>query len=109
MNADEISRAATNYEVGNRLLFENDTVRVWDITLEPGERLPFHCHRTSYFYRCEAAGVSRVGALDGSGATYDSPQDEVVFHEIPPDETMIHDLTNVGDTVLRFTTVELVT
>ena len=48
-----------------------------------------------------------MSALDGSGATYDSPQDEVVFHDIPTGEPMIHDLTNVGDTVLRFTTVEL--
>ncbi len=108
MDPAEIARAATNYQVGSRLLFENGAVRVWDITLEPGERLPFHCHRTSYFYRCEAAGSSRVGALDGSGAIYDSPLDEVVFHDIPAGETMIHDLTNVGDTVLRFTTVELV-
>ena len=108
MDPDEIARSATNYQVGSRLLFENGAVRVWDITLEPGERLPFHCHRTSYFYRCEAAGSSRVGALDGSGAIYDSPLDEVVFHDIPAGETMIHDLTNVGDTVLRFTTVELV-
>ncbi len=107
MDADEIARAATNYEVGSRLLFENDRVRVWDITLAPGERLPLHCHRTSYFYRCEAAGISRVGTPDGRGETYDSPLDEVVFHEIPPGELMIHDLTNVGETELRFTTVEL--
>jgi hypothetical protein len=105
--ADELVRGAANFEVGSKLLFENDEVRVWDITLAPGERLPFHCHRTSYFYRCESAGVSRVRTHEGAVATYDSHLDEVTFHEIGPADTVIHDLTNVGDTVLRFTTVEL--
>ena len=34
-----------NVQVGTRLLFENERIRVWDITLEPGERLPFHRRR----------------------------------------------------------------
>ena len=105
--ADELIRGATNFEVGSRLLFENERARFWDITLAPGERLPFHCHRTSYFYRCESPGLSRVRSPDGSVATYDSHLDEVTFHEIAPGEIVIHDLTNVADTVLRFTTVEL--
>ena len=29
-----------NIQVGTRLLFENERIRVWDITLEPGQRLP---------------------------------------------------------------------
>ncbi len=104
----ELERAAENHVVGSRLLYENERVRVWDITLEPGERLPFHCHRTSYFYRCESGGVSRVREPDGSEMVYDSPRDEVTFQHIVPGETLVHDLTNVGRTVLRFTTVELV-
>lgn len=105
--ADELGRAPGNFEVGSRLLFENERVRVWDITLAPGDRLPFHCHRTSYFYRCESAGLSRVRSLDGAVASDESRLDEVTFHDIPPGEAVIHDLTNVGDAVLRFTTVEL--
>lgn len=106
--ADELERARSNFQVGSRLLLENERVRVWDITLAPGERLPFHCHRTSYFYRCESAGRSRVRTPDGTVTTYESPLDEVVFHRIEPGEELVHDLANVGDTVLRFTTVELV-
>ena len=105
--SEELEWASSNFTAGSRLLFENDRIRVWDITLAPGARLPFHCHRTSYFYRCESAGVSRVGRLDGGAETYDSALDEVTFHEIPLGETRIHDITNVGETVLRFTTVEL--
>ena len=96
-----------NTQVGSRLLFENDRIRVWDITLAPGERLPFHRHRTSYFYRCEAGGTLRVRTPDGAEAVYESPADEVRFHEIAPEDVVVHDLENVGETTVRFTTVEL--
>ena len=96
-----------NFVVGTRLLFENERIRVWDITLQPGERLDFHRHRTSYFYRCEAGGRIRVGTPEGDGAEYESPLDEVHFHEIGPDDLVVHDLENVGETTVRFTTVEL--
>ena len=96
-----------NVVVGTRLLFENERVRVWDITLEPGERLPLHRHRTSYFYRCEAGGRLRVGTAEGDVGEYESPVDEVHFHEIGPEELVVHDLENIGQTTVRFTTVEL--
>jgi beta-alanine degradation protein BauB len=92
-----------SFAVGTRLLFENERIRVWDITLEPGQQLPIHRHRTSYFYRCEAAGTVRVGLLDGSSEVYESPRDEVHFHEIGPEDLVVHDLENVGETTVRFT------
>jgi beta-alanine degradation protein BauB len=96
-----------NVVVGTRLLFGNERIRVWDITLEPGERLPFHRHRTSYFYRCEAGGRLRVRTPEGEEAEYESPADEVHFLEIGPGDLVVHDLENVGGTTVRFTTVEL--
>jgi beta-alanine degradation protein BauB len=108
VSAAELEHASENFVVGSRLLFENDRIRVWDITLAPGERLPFHRHRTSYFYRCESGGTLRVRLPDGTESVYESPTDEVHFHEIGPDELVIHDLENVGETTVRFTTVEFV-
>ena len=96
-----------NFQVGTRLLFENERIRVWDITLESGQRLAFHRHRTSYFYRCEAGGRLRVRTPEGHDAQYASPIDDVHFHEIGPDDLVVHDLENVGETTVRFTTVEL--
>jgi quercetin dioxygenase-like cupin family protein len=96
-----------NVVVGTRLLYENERIRVWDITLEPGEVLPLHRHRTSYFYRCETGGTVRVGLPDGTAEVYESPTDEVHFHEIGPDDLVVHDLANVGETTVQFTTVEL--
>lgn len=107
MRPVELEDASDNFQIGTRLLFENERIRVWDITLAPGERLPFHRHRTSYFYRCESGGSLRVGHPDGTHEEYESPADEVHFHEIGPNDVVIHDLANVGQTTVRFTTVEL--
>jgi hypothetical protein len=103
---DELERAFENRTVGTRLLFET-AVRVWEIALRPRERLPFHRHATSYFYRCHSSGRLRVRTPDGDVAEYDSPVDEVHFHEIGPQDVVVHDLENAGDTVVTFTTVEL--
>jgi quercetin dioxygenase-like cupin family protein len=105
--ADELARAAENFAVGTRLLHEDDRIRVWDITLAPGERLPFHRHRTSYFYRCESGGTVLLRHPDGAEEVYESPADEVHFHDIGPDDLVVHELENVGETTVRYTTVEL--
>jgi beta-alanine degradation protein BauB len=89
------------------VLFESDRVRIWDITLEPGERLAFHRHRTSYFYRSHAAGLLRVRLPDGTESVYPTEVDEVHFHEIGVNDVVVHDLQNVGETTVSFTTVEL--
>ena len=44
---------------------------------------------------------------EGDEAEYESPADEVHFHEIGPNDLVVHDLENVGETTVRFTTVEL--
>ena len=105
--ADELARAGENFVVGSRLLYEDGRIRVWDITLAPGERLPFHRHRTTYFYRCHSGGPTRVRFPDGTGVEYASAADEVHVHEIGPQDFVVHDLENAGDTLLAFTTVEL--
>ena len=105
--ADELAQAAENFVVGSRLLFEDELIRVWDITLEPGQRLPFHRHRSTYFYRCHTGGPTRVRFPDGTGSVYESVADEVHVHEIGPDDVVVHDLENAGHTPLVFTTVEL--
>jgi hypothetical protein len=41
-------------QVGTRIMFENDRVRVWDLALEPGESLEKHIHRLDYFFIVES-------------------------------------------------------
>ena len=56
-------------EVGTKLIFENERVRVWEFTLQPGESIEAHRHDHDYlFYPIEggtlevirASGVTRL-------------------------------------------------
>ena len=106
--ADELARAEQNVEVGTKLLYENERIRVWENLLAPGERLPFHCHRTPYFWVC----------IDGGRAIQRYPDGHLIHVEFDPHDTdyldeerladeRIHDLENTGDTTFRFHTFEL--
>ena len=37
-------------QVGTELLFENDRVRVWSLTLQPGQASPRHRHERDYLF-----------------------------------------------------------
>lgn len=63
-------------QVGTRVLFENERVRVWDLALAPGESLAKHVHRLDYFFIIESGGLIRF-------ADPDNPSDyrDVQFHD----------------------------
>lgn len=43
-------------EVGTKLIFENERVKVWEFTLAPGESIDSHTHEREYlFYPIEGA------------------------------------------------------
>ena len=37
-------------EVGTKLVFENDRIKVWEFTLAPGETIGAHTHKHDYFF-----------------------------------------------------------
>jgi beta-alanine degradation protein BauB len=96
-----------NSAVGTRLLLENDRVKVWEIVLEPGHRVPFHWHTHPYFYVCAAPGRVRTRFPNGYYVEGDEETGGIAFMEHTVDDPGIHDLENVGDTTIRYTTVEL--
>jgi quercetin dioxygenase-like cupin family protein len=78
--------------VGSRILFENDTVRVWEISLEAGEHLPVHYHALPYLVVTIEAAHVRV--IEHDGRVYD-PADvpgDVTFREAG----QIHELQNIS-------------
>ena len=105
--AEELARAHANGVVGSRLVSASERVRVWHIHLEPGERLPFHCHVLDYFWTTVAAGVARTVLPDGSFADHSCEVGESEHIFLRAGERIVHALENVGDTPLGFVTVEL--
>jgi hypothetical protein len=104
---DDVTEGPTNFAVGTKLLSENDRVRVWEVRLEPGERHPFHCHRTSYYWVAHTDARIRATFPDGTYHDYEHHAGEVTYIEIPVGEEHVHDLANTGSTSLDVTTVEL--
>ncbi len=102
----ELEKAAENGRVGSDLVSESDRVRVWLLELKPGERLPFHTHVLDYFWCATSKGKARSRYSDGHVAEVDYEPGDTRHFRFNPGESMTHDLENIGDTVLSFTTVE---
>ena len=104
---DELDANAANGRVGTELVSETDRVRVWLLTLQPGERLPFHRHVLDYFWTVTSpGGKGRSHYGDGRVQEVNYTQGETKHLRFGPGESMIHDLENIGDSTLSFVTVE---
>jgi beta-alanine degradation protein BauB len=105
--ADELAAAVTNRAIGTSLWFENDHVRVFESRLEPGERGPFHIHDSTYFWTVVDAGRGLQRFSDGRYVVRDYELGDTSYLAHSPSDPVIHDLENIGNTTLRFVTVEL--
>jgi len=105
--SDELDAAPQNLELGTSVWFENQRIRVWEVKLEPGERGAFHSHTTNYFWTVVEGSRGLQRFSDGSYIVRDYVEGETRYLEHTPQTALIHDLENVGDSTLRFVTVEL--
>lgn len=103
----EFNDHSENGRVGGALLLENDRVRVWEIRLEPGQRYGAHRHVLDYFWVAVTEGVSLQHTGDGRIERVSYCAGDTMFFSYAEGESMLHDLANVGETELIFTTVEL--
>jgi len=104
--AKELTEARFNGAVGHELVSETQRVRVWSIRLKPGERIGFHRHVLDYFWTAITDGRSVSHYGDGRIAEKTYAAGDTQHYSFGPGEFMVHDLHNIGDTELAFTTVE---
>jgi hypothetical protein len=96
-------------DVGTRLLFDNDRVRVWELKLEPGERSARHRHDLDYllvFLEGDRIGVEVDPASVGpyrDDLEFDVPVGRCVFVERGGVETAV----NRGEQRYREILIEL--
>ena len=93
-------------QIGKRLMFENDRVRVWELNLAPGESFPAHIHRNDYLLIVESGSVLRFDEPTGPReAQY--VDDQVSFRKVGPGGKIDHHLTNAGTKRHRNFIIEL--
>lgn len=102
----EAEKAGLNGRVGSTLVSETDRYRVWLISMEPGERLPFHTHVLNYFWTATSPGRARSRHADGKVDELEYVLGMTRHMDFAKGEFMTHDLENIGDAALTFTTVE---
>lgn len=94
--------------VGTRLMFENERVRVWDLALQPGESVEKHIHRNDFLFIVVKGGSLRHIDPDNPGndqaVRYEN--DQVVFIEAG-DGTVHNELVNVGTEPYRNFVIEI--
>jgi hypothetical protein len=78
-------------EVGQRIVLENEHVRIWELNLEPGETIDFHIHYHPYIVLSLGGGKNEIETIFGDKIMTDEPLGSVVFmSEMRP----VHKLTN---------------
>lgn len=102
----EFAEHADDGHVGSRLLSEDSRVRVWEIRLAPGQRWHAHRHVLDYFWTAVNPGRSRQHTFDGTTRDVTYRAGETRHFHFGPGEYLLHDIENIGDTELVFTTVE---
>lgn len=91
-------------DVGQRVLYDDPVVRVWEVQLEPGETHPWHLHHNPYVVLSIDGSEGRMDWLDGSEPRFISEhRGGSVYRPVSP----VHRLTNIGTSFYRNRLVEL--
>ena len=90
-------------DVATRILFENDLVKVWEMTLAPGEKSALHRHDHPYVM-CVVEGTRIDADMVGKGYAQIPVQPGSVLY-VPPGET--ERAINPTDTPFREILIEL--
>lgn len=78
-------------DIGDRILLENEFVRVWEVKLEPGETLGFHIHYHPYLVLSLSGGTNEIETISGKTIATDEPGGTHVFIN---EMREVHRLTN---------------
>ncbi|MGH7068406.1 MAG: hypothetical protein ACREFO_00130 [Acetobacteraceae bacterium] len=91
-------------EIGQRIVLENEYVRVWEIRLEPGETIDFHIHYHPYLIISLGGGENEIETVFGARIPTNEPLGSTIFiDEMRP----VHRLTNRGQVRYLSRLVEL--
>lgn len=98
------SLGVTLRQIGHRIVLDNDSVRVWEVKLEPGETIDFHIHEHPYAVISLGGGDNEVETIFGDKFATHEPTGHTVFIDgMRP----VHKLTNKSNVTYLSRLVEL--
>jgi hypothetical protein len=78
-------------DIGQRIVFENEHVRIWEINLDPGETIDFHLHYHPYVVISLGGGKNEIETIFGDKIMTEEPLGSTVFIN---EMRSVHKLTN---------------
>ena len=91
-------------EIGQRIVLDNEHVRIWEINLDPGQTIDFHLHYHPYIIISLGGGENEIETIFGDKRMTNEPLGHVVFmNEMRP----VHKLTNRAKTPYLSRLIEL--
>ena len=83
--------------VGSNVVFEDDKIKVWEFSLEPGEQTSVHTHEMKYiFYVINGSTLDVFDADNNAVASLEFNDDDVVPLRLEGDELVV-----IGNESLR--------
>jgi quercetin dioxygenase-like cupin family protein len=89
--------------IGNRVIFENDHVRVWELAVDPGKNKGVHRHDLPYVIVPMTDGDIEIKSIDSRSYRVQDKAGQAIWR----DAGEVHDLLNHGNTVYRNVLVEI--
>jgi hypothetical protein len=101
----ELKNNEISTDLGQRILFENEYLRIWEVVLLPKERLPFRKINLDYCWIAGSEGMMITRFSDGKIVLMhlEKGDSEFLEHE---NKHAIYDLENVGQDTLIFQMTE---
>ncbi len=77
--------------VGDKILFENEHIRMWEVRLEPGQTIDLHIHCHPYLVVSLGGGENEIETIFGKMISTNEPAGSFVFID---EMRAVHRLTN---------------
>lgn len=91
-------------DIGDKILLENEFIRMWEVRLEPGQTLGFHIHYHPYVVVSLSGGENEIETIFGRKITTDEPIGTYVFIN---DMREVHQLTNKSNVTYLSRLIEM--
>ena len=84
--------------VGSKMLFEDDKIRLWELVVEPGGTVDEHIHRLNYAYFVTSGGLLRFADGTNPDEFHDSDfkDNQISYVSVPEEGKIDGRITNIG-------------